>query len=252
MTLWKPGGRAREPDHRDPEGSTPYYGREPPTPAERPRSKDDGTRTRIRLGPIDIRDGHRMSLKQICTFLVLISALTSAFAAGLIILFDNVLDTLAAHSSQLARLDPKLVSTTIVGVFAFMGISVTTRAVLHWARGRHSPREEQSTETKAELDELRSHGGKKASELTRTALLVVSASRLGTPQRSLQTCHCEGRTTPRHSGQGSDDDCRDLWPLKRKDPRKNYGKNEADNDDDHRTHSAPCRIDQPGQDKAAG
>lgn len=181
MILWKPGGRAREPDHRDPEGSAPYHGREPPTPAERPRSKDDGTRTRIRLGPIDIRDGHRMSLKQICTFLMLISALTSAFVAGLIILFDNVLDTLAVHSSQLARLDPKLVSTTIVGVFAFMGVSVATRAVLHWARGRRPLGEEQSTESEAELDELRSHDGKEASGLTWTALLVVSASRPGTP-----------------------------------------------------------------------
>ena len=154
MILWKPGGRAREPDHQVPESSAPYYGREPPTPAEKPRSKDDRTSTHIRLGPIDIRDGHRMSLKQIFTFLVLISALTSAFVAGLIILFDNVLDTLAAHSSQLARLDPKLVSATIVGVFAFMGVSVATRAVLHWARSRSSPGEKQSTETKAEFEEL--------------------------------------------------------------------------------------------------
>lgn len=148
MNLWKPGGRARESDD-----SAPYRGREPPTPAKRARDKDGETRSHIRLGPIDIRDGHRMSFKQVCQFLLLILTLMSAFIVALIILFDNVLDTLAAHSRQLAQLNPKLVSTAIVGVFAFMGISVATRAILHWAKSRQSPDEEQPSGAWAELDE---------------------------------------------------------------------------------------------------
>jgi hypothetical protein len=154
MTLWRTKGRAQEPaGSTEPKGSAPYRGREPPVPAESPRGKDDGTRSHIRLGPIDIRDGHRMSFRQVCTFLILVSIIMSAFVVALIILFDNVLDTLAAHSSQLSHLNPDLVSTTIVGVFGFMGVSLATRAVLRWAQTRRSPREEQTTETEAELDD---------------------------------------------------------------------------------------------------
>jgi hypothetical protein len=93
-----------------------------------------------------------MSLKQAFTLLFLVTALTSAFAMTLIVLFDNLLDTLAAHAHELAQLSPQLVVTTVIGVFAFMGVSLLTKAVVRWARIRHSSEEEETTEASAELD----------------------------------------------------------------------------------------------------
>jgi hypothetical protein len=126
-----------------------------PLPTEQARGKEDETGSRIRLGPIDIRNGHLMSFKQVCTFMVLILIMTSAFTAALVISFDGVLHMLTAHSSQLARLNPDLVSTTITGVFSFMGVSVATKAVLRWAQSRRSSREEQTADTEAEEADLR-------------------------------------------------------------------------------------------------
>lgn len=162
MALWKTGAGGREPQRSaeleasaETEHSAPYRGREPPTRTEMPRDRDDGTESRLRLGPIEIRNAHRMTLKQVCKLLLVIVTVMSAFIGASIILFDNLLNTLAAHSNQLEHLDPKLVAMTIVGVFTFMGISVATKAILSMTQSRRSPGEEQSTKIKGELDQLR-------------------------------------------------------------------------------------------------
>jgi hypothetical protein len=161
MTLWKTSGRGREPQSSAEEGAPPeaensaaHRGREPPTQTEVLRGADDGTESRLRLGPIEIKNFHRMTFKQVCTLISVILTLVSVFIAASVILFDNLLDTLAAHSNQLAHLDPKLVTTAIVGVFTFMGISLATKAILNVTQSRRSPSEDQSTRIKGELDEL--------------------------------------------------------------------------------------------------
>jgi len=162
MTLGKTGRRRRQPQgsaeaeaSARTEISAPHRGREPPTRTEVPQGRDDEAESRLRLGPIEIRNAHRMTSKEVCKLLWVNLTLISAFAGAFIILFDNLLETLAAHSNQLAHLDPKLVVITIVGVFAFMGISVVTKAILNITQNRRSSDEEQSTKIKGELDELR-------------------------------------------------------------------------------------------------
>jgi hypothetical protein len=194
-----------------------------------------------------------MSFKQVCTFLFLVSTLTSAFIIGLIILFDNVLDTLAAHSNQLARLNPDLVRTTIIGVFAFMGVSVAARVVMRWTQGRNSPRQEQTTEVETEFDELWITKPREAdtSELARAALITVAIPCPSPAKRSLQARHGDGRTRSGHGRQSCDDDRRNLRPIKREGSRQDSGKSEAYDYDDYCTHGAPRHIDQPRKDEGA-
>ncbi len=84
-----------------------------------------------------------MPLNQIATLLFLYLTLLFAYltlisgaAVLAIIIFDHLVSTMAAHSSQLQRLNPEEFRTTLFGVWGVTGLALAARAVKRWQNGK--------------------------------------------------------------------------------------------------------------------
>ena len=110
-------------------------------PVRQERGSGGRTASRIRFLNLELTNPHQMTPAEIATFLVLYLALMAGAGVVVIVLFDHLLDALAAHASQLRQLNPSEVETTIYGVWGFIGIALAARTILRLTR-RNEPADE--------------------------------------------------------------------------------------------------------------
>jgi|HubBroStandDraft_5_1064220.scaffolds.fasta_scaffold109164_1 hypothetical protein len=123
-------------------------GRHPPVGGDRPQESSNRTESRFRfLNLVEVTNPHLMPAREIGAVLLLFAAtlglyllLFAAVAVVAIIMFDCLVSTLAAHSSQLQRLNPGDFRTTVLGVWGFTSLALAARTVNRWPhRGKKVP-----------------------------------------------------------------------------------------------------------------
>lgn len=112
------------------------------------RGPDSGNRTASRfrfLNLVEVTNPHLMASREIGTLLLLFAGtlclyllLIAAVAVVAIVMFHDLVSTLAAHSSQLRRLNPEEFRTTVLGVWGFTGLALAARTFNRWPRRREN------------------------------------------------------------------------------------------------------------------
>jgi hypothetical protein len=219
-------------------------------PGQRARESGKGRATsRIRFPSFEVTNPHLMSSKELARVVVVYLVCVSAGAVVVIVIFDQLVDVLAAHSKELKGLNLAEVRTTVLGVWVLTAIGWAARTISKWPRRGQPPGWDESGQDWTDSQELL------GSDPTRYHDSETAHPSCSSPFPRVCT-RLEPRTQPRHggrcaesgpSGEHCDDARRGVNPVKRKHPGNQRGKTRGKHDDDYRTDDPPSRVDQPGQ-----